>query len=76
VPGWPFAGDGAILLINDGPDAPLEVQVRPKDAFECSFRRRQRLLHDPRAAAARLPRRAAPRLLLKIDAGAAGASQR
>lgn len=37
VPGWPFALDGAILLINDGPDAPMEVQVRPKDAFECAF---------------------------------------
>lgn len=37
VPGWPFALDGAILLINDGPDAAMEVQVRPKDAFECSF---------------------------------------
>ncbi len=37
VPGWPFALDGAILLINDGPDTPMEVHVRPKDAFECSF---------------------------------------
>ncbi|MFC5458808.1 hypothetical protein [Massilia niabensis] len=37
VPGWPFEAHGAILLINDGPDAPLELQVRPKDAFECSF---------------------------------------
>ena len=37
VPGWPFALDGAILLINDGPDAPMEIQVRPKDAFECVF---------------------------------------
>jgi hypothetical protein len=37
VTGWPFATDGSILLINDGPDAPLEVQVRPKEAFECSF---------------------------------------
>lgn len=36
VPAWPF-GDGAILLVNDGPDAPIEVQVRPKGAFECSF---------------------------------------
>jgi len=36
VPGWPF-GDGGILLINDGPDAPLEVQVRPKDALDCRF---------------------------------------
>ncbi len=37
VPGWPFAQDAHVLLINDGPDAPLEVQVRPKDAFECAF---------------------------------------
>jgi len=37
VPGWPFALDGAILLINDGPDTPMEVHVRPKEAFECSF---------------------------------------
>ena len=37
APGWPFGAEGAILLINDGPDAPIEVQVRPKDAFDCSF---------------------------------------
>jgi hypothetical protein len=37
VPGWPFGQEGTILLVNDGPDAPIEVQVRPKDAFECSF---------------------------------------
>ncbi|TFW31878.1 hypothetical protein [Massilia horti] len=37
VPGWPFGADDAILLVNDGPEAPIEVQVRPKDAFECSF---------------------------------------
>ena len=37
VPGWPFDGDGAVLLINDGPEAPLEVQVRPKGAFDCSY---------------------------------------
>jgi hypothetical protein len=37
VPGWPFGPDGAILLINDGPDAPIEVQIRPKGAFDCSF---------------------------------------
>lgn len=35
--GWPFGGDGAILLINDGPDAPVDVQVRPRDAFECRY---------------------------------------
>jgi hypothetical protein len=37
VPAWPFGADGAILLINDGPDAPIEVQVRPKGALDCSF---------------------------------------
>jgi len=37
VPGWPFGDDGAILLINDGPDAPVDVQMRPKDAFSCDF---------------------------------------
>ncbi len=35
VPGWPFGAEGGILLINDGLDAPLEVQVRPKDALDC-----------------------------------------
>lgn len=35
VPSWPFGAVGAILLINDGPDAPIEVQVRPKGAFDC-----------------------------------------
>jgi hypothetical protein len=37
VPNWPFGPETGILLINDGPDAPLEVQMRPKDAFDCSF---------------------------------------
>ncbi|WP_075796001.1 hypothetical protein [Massilia putida] len=37
APGWPFGAEGAVLLINDGPDAPLEVQVRPKDAFDCTW---------------------------------------
>ena len=37
VPGWPFGADAAILLINDGPDAPIEVQARPKGSFDCSF---------------------------------------
>jgi len=37
VPGWAFGADGAILLVNDGPDAPIEVHVRPKGAFECAF---------------------------------------
>lgn len=35
--GWPFGPEGAILIINDGPDAAPVVQMRPKDAFECRF---------------------------------------
>ena len=37
APGWPFGAEGAVLLINDGPEVPLEVQVRPKDAFDCVY---------------------------------------
>jgi hypothetical protein len=37
APGWPFGDEGAILLVNDGPDAEPVVQVRPKDAFDCQF---------------------------------------
>jgi len=37
VPGWPFGAEGGLLLVNDGPDAALELQVRPKDSFECSY---------------------------------------
>ena len=37
VPGWPFGSQAAILLVNDGPDAPIEVQVRPKQVLECCF---------------------------------------
>ena len=64
VPGWPFGADGAILLINDGPDAPIEVQVRPKDAFDCSF--------DPLDGYYTIKARhagangSAPRLLMKV----------
>lgn len=39
VPGWPFGPDGGLLLVNDGPDAPLELQVRPKDSLELCFDR-------------------------------------
>jgi hypothetical protein len=74
VPGWPFGTEGAILLVNDGPDAPIEVQVRPKDAFDCSF--------DPASGYYTLRAQrggdggaAAPRLFLKIArAGAAQAA--
>ncbi|NRR31807.1 hypothetical protein HSX11_16640 [Oxalobacteraceae bacterium] len=34
---WPFGPDGAILIVNDGPDAPPIVQMRPKDSFDCRF---------------------------------------
>lgn len=37
APGWAFGNDGAVLLVNDGPDAPIEVHVRPKGAFDCVF---------------------------------------
>jgi hypothetical protein len=37
VPGWPFGEDGGILIVNDGPDAPVEVQARPRDRLECSY---------------------------------------
>ena len=37
APGWPFGADGAALLINDGPDAAPDLQMRPKDAFDCVF---------------------------------------
>jgi len=68
APGWPFGADGAVLLINDGPGAPLEVQVRPKDAFDCSWDaaggywtiRSRRGAVDASGAALRLLLRATP----------------
>ncbi|UGQ48317.1 hypothetical protein [Massilia endophytica] len=41
APEWPFGDTGAALLVNDGPDAPPIVQMRPKGAFDCSFDARQ-----------------------------------
>ena len=59
VADWPFGPDAAILLINDGPDGPLEVQVRPKDGYECQF--------DPLNGYYTIKARGAPqRLLLKV----------
>jgi hypothetical protein len=52
----------AILLVNDGPDAPLEVQVRPKGAYDCSV--------DATAGRYTITRRGgtdAARLLLKVE---------
>jgi hypothetical protein len=37
TPGWPFGRDAAVLLVNDGPDAPIEVQPRPKQSLDCAF---------------------------------------
>ncbi len=37
APEWPFGASGAVLLVNDGIDSPIEVQVRPKGAFDCAF---------------------------------------
>lgn len=37
APGWPFGEQGGVLLVNDGPDADLIVQVRPKDVLDCVF---------------------------------------
>jgi hypothetical protein len=37
VPGWPFGAQAAVLLVNDGLDAPIEVQPRPKQALDCGF---------------------------------------
>jgi hypothetical protein len=37
APGWPFADQGGILLVNDGPEGDLIVQARPKDVLDCVF---------------------------------------
>lgn len=70
--GWPFGPEGAILIINDGPDAAPVVQMRPKDALECRF--------DPRSGyhtikSLREVPGGSPRLLLKIER-ASGAPMR
>jgi hypothetical protein len=66
--GWPFGPEGAILVINDGPDAQPVVQMRPKDAFDCRY--------DPRSGyytikSLRETPGGSPRLLLKIARTAA-----
>jgi hypothetical protein len=64
VPGWQFGPDAAILIINDGPDAPPVVQMRPKEGYECRYDPRAgyytiRLAHGDETAGG-------PRLLLRI----------
>jgi hypothetical protein len=66
--GWPFGPEGAILVINDGPDSQPVVQMRPKDAFDCRY--------DPRSGhytikSLREAPGGSPRLLLKIGRTAA-----
>jgi hypothetical protein len=64
VADWPFGPDAAILLINDGPEGPIEVQVRPKDGYECQF--------DPLSGYYTIKAKgAAQRLLLKVTRTAA-----
>ncbi|HEY0064436.1 MAG TPA: hypothetical protein VGC21_20130 [Telluria sp.] len=66
APGWAFGADGAVLLVNDGADTPIEVHVRPKGAFDCSF--------DPDTGAYAISKRGLQgaagetlRLLMKIE---------
>ncbi|MET0319479.1 MAG: hypothetical protein ABW069_02025 [Duganella sp.] len=61
--GWPFGPDGAILIINDGPDAVPVVEMRPRGDFDCRF--------DPRSGyytikSLRNEAGGSARLLLKI----------
>ena len=37
VPNWPFGDEVSVLIVNDGPDTPLELQVRPRNALECAY---------------------------------------
>jgi hypothetical protein len=71
APGWPFGDEGAILVVNDGPDSEPVVQVRPKDAFDCQFDANLGA-YAIRAKSTVNERAGADRLLLKI-ARAAGA---
>ncbi len=65
--GWPFGGDGAILIINDGPNGPPTVQMRPKDGFDCRFDARSGYYTIKSTRGAIDASGAAPRLLLKIS---------
>lgn len=65
VPGWPFGEAGGVLLVNDGPDSDLIIQVRPKEALDCVF--------DASLGAYALCAKGGqgPRLLLKVTRTAA-----
>lgn len=75
APGWPFGAEGAVLLINDGPDVPLEVQVRPKDAFDCSWDANAGYWTIKSRRGAVDANGAALRLLLRVTPTRAGAAQ-
>ena len=75
APAWPFGADGAILLVNDGPDAPIEVQVRPKGLFDCSYDDEQDAFTVTRRGA--LDATGQPvRLLMKVERSIAPAAAR
>ncbi|MES2298453.1 MAG: hypothetical protein V4582_15520 [Pseudomonadota bacterium] len=65
APAWPFGPECAILLINDGGDAPLEVQMRPKEALCCSYDALNGY-YVIKAARAGIDGGAGPRLLMKV----------
>ncbi|AVR99182.1 2OG-Fe(II) oxygenase [Pseudoduganella armeniaca] len=65
APGWPFGGDGVILLINDGADAEPVLQVRPKGAFDC--------VRDARPGHYTVTSRQGKRLLLRVARAATAA---
>ncbi|CDG82660.1 hypothetical protein [Janthinobacterium agaricidamnosum] len=69
--GWPFGPDGAVLLINDGPDAPVDVQMRPRDAFDCTFDAKHGYYTITSKRGAATPGGQAQRLLLKISRASA-----
>ncbi|MYM37750.1 hypothetical protein [Duganella qianjiadongensis] len=66
---WPFGPDASLLILNDGPDAPPVVQMRPKEGYQCNY--------DPRSGyyiIRTLPEVAGgTRLLLKISRSASAA---
>ena len=62
VPGWPFGDEGAVLIINDGPNSPAEVQVRPRQSLLCDYD----AVADCYTLARRGEQGKAQRLLLKV----------
>lgn len=71
--GWPFGPEGAILIINDGPDAAPVVQMRPRGAFDCQY--------DPRSGYYTITSLydspgGSPRLLLRISRSQAQSQSR